>query len=178
GRFLHHRTGFHEPQVRRTPGHQVPVGGREQRSPELRVKACRLHNEIRPGFGGLTGDAGVQRVLPAHVDPGTDTAGREAVCARLERAPVRREQTPPCALERRRIEWAGCGQVLVVVADEELECRSRALCQPDTALECRLMLRSGVENDENVGWTWGHRKRNERTEMPHCPVSASSAPTR
>src|SRR5690606_28151600 len=110
-------------------------------------------------------------------DPRVYAAGGEPLRMCLQRSPVRREQVPASALERARIEVRRRGEILVVVANKELERGAGPLGEPGAALERRLLFRSGVENDENVCEICGHGSRRSPI-AGHFPAPFSPPPIR
>lgn len=84
------------------------------------------------------------------IDSDAETAGAQAASMLLERAHVGRDQTAAGAVERFRVERPELREILVVVADEELQRRTGSFGEPGRTLERRLVPGRGVEDDEGV----------------------------
>lgn len=84
------------------------------------------------------------------VDPDAEAARAQAARMLLQRADVSRDQTAAGAVERFRVERSELRELLVVVADEELQRRTGSFGEPGRTLERRLVPGRGVEDDEGV----------------------------
>ena len=99
-----------------------------------------LEHYVRFRIENLARDPLMQRVVPARVDGDVDIVLRQLPRVFPKTAEMLCDQCAPRPREGFSIEEAFSCEVLVVIADEQLERGARALCKPHRAIERRLLV--------------------------------------
>ena len=128
---------------------EIPVRVRQQCTRDSRVMMCIFDDDVGTVRNRLPDDSVAQRMVPDDGRSYCHARGTYWLGDILEMLLVARNKLLARGGERRGRKQQVVSEVFAVVANEQLELRARALCEPDRAAYRRLVLDRGVYHGED-----------------------------